>query len=84
MHSFDSGPTGAQFHQVNGGDEPERHSVFSLLALIAVVVVLAVVALAILFALLGFVVSVLGTIIKVAVFAAIAVFLWRRVLRRCR
>lgn len=85
MHSFDSGPLGAQFHEVTGGgDDPGRHSVFSLVALIAVVAVLAVLALGLVFLVLGFIASLAGTILKIVILAAVAAFIWKRVMRRCR
>ncbi|HVA75534.1 MAG TPA: hypothetical protein VNF71_13330 [Acidimicrobiales bacterium] len=84
MHSFDSGPLGAQFHEVTGGgDDPERHSAFSLIALIAVVAVLAVMALGLVFLVLGFVASIAGAILKIVILAAVAAFIWKRVMRRC-
>ena len=83
MHSFDSGPLGAQFHQMPSGEEPERHSAFSLIALIAVVAVIAVLAIGLVFLVLGFVASLVGTILKIAILAGVAALVWRRVVRRC-
>lgn len=82
MHSFDSGPLGAQFHEV-GGDEPGHRSTFSLIALIAVVAVLAVLVLGLVLLVLGFVASLAGALIKIAILAAVAAFIWKRV-TRCR
>ena len=84
MHSFDSGPLGAQFHEATGGGEPGRHSFFSLIALIAVVALLAVLALGLVLLVLGFVASLAGTILKIVILAAIGAFVWKRVMRRCR
>ena len=82
MHSFDSGPLGAQFHEV-GGDEPGQRSTFSLIALIAVVAVLAVLVLGLVLLVLGFVASLAGALLKIAILAAVAAFVWKRV-TRCR
>ena len=82
MHSFDSGPVGAQFHEV-GGDEPGHRSAFSLIALIAVTAVLALLALGVVLLVLGFVASLAGMLLKVVILAAVAAFIWKRVMR-CR
>lgn len=82
MHSFESGPIGAQFHEV-GGDEPGHRSAFSLMALIAVVAVLAVLVLGLVLLVLGFVASLAGTLLKIVILAAVAAFIWKRVMR-CR
>ena len=86
MHSFEPGPGGGPTYRVFGGDdeEPNRHSVFSLIALIAVIAVVAALAIGLVFLILGTLFSIAGAILKVAIFVAIAAFVWRRVVRRRR
>ena len=85
MHNYETGPygTGPTF-RVFGGDEeePRRHSVFSLLALIAVVAIVGALALALVFLILGTLFSLAGAILKVAILAAVAALIWRRIMRR--
>jgi len=85
MHSYETGPygTGPTF-RVFGSDEeePKRHSMFSLIALIAVIAVAAALALGLVFLILGTLFSIAGAILKVAILAAIAALVWRRVMRR--
>jgi hypothetical protein len=84
MHSYETGPHGTGPYRIFGseGDEPRRHSVFSLVALIAVVAVAGALALALVFLILGTLFSLAGFILKVALIVAISAFIWRRVMRR--
>ena len=87
MHSYETGPFGSgPNYRVFGTEEeePKRHSVFSLIALIAVIAVGAVLAIGLIFLILGTLFSLAGAIIKVAILAAIAAFVWRRVMHRKR
>jgi hypothetical protein len=76
MHNYDFGP----FGEPEGG--PRRHSIFSLVAWIVVLAVAAAIVLTIAFWALGIVVGLAGWILKVAILAAVAAFVWRRVNRR--
>jgi uncharacterized BrkB/YihY/UPF0761 family membrane protein len=87
MSSYQTGPFGAgQTHRIFGSEEeePRRHSVFSLVALIAVIAVVAVLALGLIFLILGTLFSIAAALVKVAIFVAVAAFVWRWVMRRRR
>ena len=85
MHNFEFGSSGGT-HQgpygVPEGDEPRKHSMFSLIVMIVVVAVLAIGALGIAFWAVGFLFHIAGWILRVAVLAAVAAFVWRWVNRR--
>jgi hypothetical protein len=85
MHNYDFGGFGSSAREPTyGGPEdggPRKHSVFSLVVMIAVVAVIAVLALALGFWLLGLVFHLAGLIVKVAVLAAVAALIWRRISR---
>ena len=84
MHNYEFGSWGASSSGPHGepeGDAPRQHSTFSLIVLIAVVAVLAIVGLGVAFWLLGFLFHLAGWIFRVAVLAAVAAFVWRRVTR---
>jgi len=89
MHNDDFGAYGSTTHQGpygapdNGG--PDHRSVFSLVVMIAVVALAAIVGLSIAFWALGLLFHLAGLIFKVAILAAVAALVWRRVSRhRCR
>jgi hypothetical protein len=83
MHNYESGPFGGTGHQGPYGErEGGRHSVFSLVAWIILLAVVAAIVLSVAFWVLGIVVGIAGWILKVAILAAVAAFVWRRVCRR--
>lgn len=86
MHNYDFGAVGGSGSQnpytEPQSDVPRKHSMFSLIVMIVVIAVIAAVALTITFWALGFLFHLAGWILKVAVLAAVAAFVWRRVNRR--
>jgi hypothetical protein len=78
MYDFPSDPLGTAPHS---GPEERRHSVLSLVLLIAAVTVLGIIALGFTFWALGFLFHIFGLILKIALLAAVAAFVWRRVVR---
>jgi hypothetical protein len=83
MHNYEFGSWGAS-RQGPGepeSDGPHKHSTFSLIVMIAVVAVVAIVGLGVAFWLLGFLFHLAGWILKVAILAAVAAFIWRRITR---
>jgi hypothetical protein len=86
MHNYDSGPFGsAAQHGAYGepeNDGRQKHSMFSLIVMIVVIAVIAAVALSVTFWALGFLFHLAGWILKIAVLAAVAAFVWRRINRR--
>jgi hypothetical protein len=85
MHNYDFGPFGGASHQGAYGEPeggPRRHSVFSLVAWIVVLAVAAAIVLTIAFWALGIIVGLAGWILKIAILAAVAAFVWRKVSRR--
>jgi len=85
MHNYEFGSYGGQGHQSAPGDpdggRPRQHSVFSLVAMIAVIAVIALLALSVAFWVFGLVFHIAGMIFKVAILAAVAALVWRRVTR---
>jgi hypothetical protein len=86
MHNYEFGAAGGSGGE-NPYTEPENHgsrknSMFSLIVMIVVIAVIAAVALTITFWALGFLFHLAGWILKVAVLAAVAAFVWRWVNRR--
>jgi hypothetical protein len=83
MHNYDFGSSGGTHEGPYGGsgDAPKR-SMFSLIVMIVVVAVLAIGALGIAFWAVGFLFHIAGWILRVAVLAAVAAFVWRWVNRR--
>ena len=86
MHNYDAGPLGDPAHHSGYGDpepdRPRKPSILSLVVMIVVVAAVAGVGLTITFWALGLVFHLAGWIFKVAVLAAVAAFVWRRVSRR--
>ncbi|HEY3809945.1 MAG TPA: hypothetical protein VGL49_00815 [Acidimicrobiales bacterium] len=78
MHNFDVGPEQYSGYGEPEPDAPRKHSTFSLIAMIVVVAVVGVAALGLIFWALGFLFSLAGVILKVAILAAVAAFVWRR------
>jgi hypothetical protein len=84
MHNYDFGSSGGAHQGSHGGEESgaSRRSMFSLIVMIVVVAVLAIGALGIAFWAVGFLFHIAGWILRVAVLAAVAAFVWRWVNRR--
>jgi hypothetical protein len=85
MHNYDSGALGSTHQAPYGGpekDSPEKHSMLSLIAMVVVIAVTAVIGLTITFWALHFLFDLAGWILRVAVLAAVAAFVWSRVNRR--
>jgi hypothetical protein len=85
MHNYDFGSSGASHRGPYGEPEGEtgrKQSLFSLIVMIVVVAVLAVVGLGVVFWALGFLFHLAGWILRIAVLAAVAAFVWRRINRR--
>jgi putative flippase GtrA len=85
MHNYEFGSSGGTHRGPYGvpeGDEPRKHSMFSLIVMIVVVAVLAIAGLSIAFWALGFLFHLAGWILRIAVLAAVAAFVWRWVNRR--
>lgn len=91
MHDYDYGSIGGSAGASGGpsaytgyGDlnQQPRRSPFALACTIACVAVAAVVGLGVVFWALGFVFDMLGWILRIAILAAVAAFVWRRVSHR--
>jgi hypothetical protein len=86
MHNYDAGPLGDPAHHTGYGepepDRPRKSSIFSLIVMIVAVAAIAAVGLTITFWALGFMFHLAGWILRVAVLAAVAAYVWRRVNRR--
>jgi hypothetical protein len=83
MHNHEFGPVGSPgIHEGHDGAEGAGgHSILSLVLLIAAVVVTAIVGLTVAFWALGFLFDIAGLVLRVALLAAVAAFVWRRVVR---
>jgi putative flippase GtrA len=85
MHNYEFGPSGDPSHYSGFGethaDRPHR-SVFGLVVTIVVVAVLAAAGLGVAFWALGLLFHLLGWILRVAILAAVAAFVWHRLCRR--
>jgi putative flippase GtrA len=84
MHNYEFGSWGASRQGPYGepeGDGPRKHSTLSLIVMIAVVAILAIVGVSVVFWALGFLFHLAGWILRVAVLAAVAAFVWRRITR---
>ena len=83
MHNYESGPfIGSGSYSPSGGpDEHRGRSIFSLIVMIAIVAVAAVLVLGTAFWVLGLAFHLLGWIVKVALLAAVAALVWRRITR---
>ena len=85
MHNYEFGSWGASRPGPYGepeGDAPHKHSTFSLIVMIVVVAVLPSSVSGVAFWALGFLFHLAGWILRVAVLAAVAAFVWRWVTRR--
>jgi hypothetical protein len=86
MHNYDAGPLGDPAHHTGYGEpepnRPRKPSIFSLIVMIVAVAAIAAVGLTITFWALGFMFHLAGWILRVAVLAAVAAYVWRRVNRR--
>jgi hypothetical protein len=77
MHDYQFGSSGS-----GAGDDydrPHRYSTLSLVLLIVGVAIAAAVGLGIIFWALGFLFHLLGWVLKIAILAAVAAFVWRRI-----
>jgi hypothetical protein len=77
MHDYQYGSSGSR----SGGnpDGPHHYSTLSLVLLVVGVAVAAALGLGIVFWALGFLFHLAGWIIKIAILAAVAAFVWRRI-----
>ena len=83
---YDFGPLGGSAshgsHQQPEDDAPHQNSIFSLIVMIVVVAVIGAVALSVMFWAMGFLFHLAGWILRIAILAAVAAFVWRKVNRR--
>jgi len=84
--NYDFGPIGGSaaqspYHEPEN-DSHHKNSIFSLIVMIVVVAIIGAVALSVTFWALGFLFHLAGWILKVALLAAVAAFVWRWVNRR--
>jgi hypothetical protein len=86
MHNYDAGRFGGSAESGASGrpdnDGPHRNSIFSLIVMIVLVAAVAAIGLTITFWALGFLFHLAGWILRIAVLAAVAAYIWRRVNRR--
>ena len=69
-------------HHEPEDDTRHQNSIFSLIVMIVVVAIIGAVALSVTFWALGFLFHLAGWILRIAVLAAVAAFVWRKVNRR--
>ena len=86
MPNYDFGPIGGSaaqspYHEPEN-DSHHKNSMFSLIVMIVVVAVIGAVALSVAFWVIGILFHLAGWILRVAVLAAVAAFVWRQVSRR--
>ncbi len=82
---YDFGPFGSagqSSHYEGDNDAPHKNSIFSLVVMIVVVAVIGAVVLGLAFMALGLLFHLAGWILKVAILAAVAALVWRRINRR--
>jgi nitrate reductase gamma subunit len=82
---YDFGPFGSagqSSHYEPDNDAPHKNSIFSLIVMIVVVAVVAAIVLGLAFMALGVLFHLAGWILKVAILAAVAALVWRRITRR--
>lgn len=83
MHNHEYGSAGTWSQGSNGDpDGPRPHSVLTLVLLIVGVAIAAAIGLSVLFWAFGLVFHLAGFILRVAILAAVAAFVWKRVMRR--
>lgn len=83
---YDFGPIGGSSaqssHHQPDNDDRHKNSIFSLIVMIVVVAVVGAVALSVMFWAMGFLFHMAGWILRIAILAAVAAFVWRRINRR--
>ncbi len=81
---YDFGPFGStgQSSHHEPDEAPRKNSIFSLIVMIVVVAVLGAIALSVVFWAMGFLFHLAGWILRIAVLAAVAAFVWRKINRR--
>jgi biotin transporter BioY len=82
---YDFGPFGSAGHSSHyetEGDGRHQNSIFSLVVMIVVVAVIGAIVLGLAFMALGVLFHLAGWILKVAILAAVAALVWRRITRR--
>jgi biotin transporter BioY len=81
---YDFGPFGSAGHSSHyePDDAPRKNSIFSLIVMIVVVAIIGAVVLGLAFMALGVLFHLAGWILKVAILAAVAALIWRRINRR--
>lgn len=88
MYDFPSDPSGRTGPSVTPGPGPSgpcgerHHSVLGLVLLIAAVAIAGTAVLGFGFWALGFMFHIAGMILRVAILAAVAAFVWKRIMRR--
>jgi hypothetical protein len=86
MSDYDFGHSGGftagSSHHSSDNDGPRQNSIFSLIVMIVVIAIIAAVLLGVAFMVLGFLFHIAGWILKIAILAAVAAFVWRRITRR--
>ena len=86
MPNYDFGPIGGSSAQSPynppENSAPHKNSTFSLIVMIVVVAVIGVFALSVAFWVMGLLFHLAGWILRIAVLAAVAAFVWHRVSRR--
>ncbi len=83
---YDFGPLGGSAghssHHEPEDDTRHQNSIFSLIVMIVVVAIIGAVALSVTFWALGFLFHLAGWILRIAILAAVAAFVWRKINRR--
>jgi hypothetical protein len=86
MSNYDFGPIGGSaaqspYHEPEN-DSHHKNSIFSLIVMIVIVAVIGAVALSVAFWVIGILFHLAGWILRIAVLAAVAAFVWRKVSHR--
>jgi biotin transporter BioY len=80
---YDFGSLGGHSsHHDPENDAPRQNSIFSLIVMIVVIAILGAFALGVVFWAMGFLFHLAGWILKIAILAAVAALVWRRITRR--
>ncbi len=77
-----SGSAGHSSYTGPENDAPSKNSMFSLIVMIVIVAVIGAVALSVAFWAVGFLFHLAGWILRIAILAAVAAFVWRRINHR--
>ena len=83
MHNYDLGSSSGTWAQTPGDDPGACHhrSVLSLVLMIVGIALAATIGLSLVFWAFGFLFSILGFVLRVAIVVAVAAFVWKRVMR---